>query len=171
MKPTFVATCCSPLMMTAWHPWPIVVYSHPAMRKETEAVNQYMIMCIRPSFFFCFCFFLHPQWWAWNRHLCVSVCTRVHSCPLVYSVQSECSSQHREERSGWSASDDKKHPGLTPQCLCDSRSWRGRGVNRGKAGARAAVSMQPPNCITSLVVQKNNSDTFCVPDQIQLNLP
>lgn len=37
---------------------------------------------------------------------------------------------------GQSASDDTMHLAPTPQCLCDLDTQRGRGVNRGKTGAR-----------------------------------
>jgi len=39
MKPTFVATCRSPLMLSAWHPQPIAVYLLAAMRDNKQGTT------------------------------------------------------------------------------------------------------------------------------------
>lgn len=51
-----------------------------------------------------------------------------------------------------SVNDDKMHPGPTPLCLCGLEAQRGRGVNRGKAGARFRVCMRACACVQASVL-------------------
>lgn len=64
--------------------------------------------------------------------------------------------RRREERWGWSAHDDKMHPGLAPQCLCDFCGAREAEVLTEERQVLASECV----CVYVCVLSRNKSCTL-----------